>query len=137
MGKIRKFCILAICILTATWQQEIMGLAQSEFPEQVVKEYEGKKGKFCMNAKLEEIPEKVYEGILDFSDITLEDGKKLYGNPELWKESDFIKDAKALEYGEEKTYLISMPENHYISLETPKGMNEIPNTEKLTEEEAH
>lgn len=137
MGKIRKFWVLVICILTDASQQEIMGLAQSGFPEQVVKEYEGKNGKFCMNAKLEEIPEKVYEGILNFSDITLEDGKKLYGNPELWKESDFIKDAEALEYGEEKTYLISMPENHYISLETPKGMKEIPNTEKLTEEEAH
>lgn len=106
-------------------------------PAHITEEYEAPETSMKIDADILKIPETVYTGTLSFMDVPLEKAKELYGDPEKWKESDFLQDADCMEYRDaEEVLAYTMTENHFFSLEGSNGTVEIPETERITEEEA-
>lgn len=91
---------------------------------------------FRINADRSLPPEKVFTGNVTYSDVSFENGKKLYGEPEQWTFSDFLKDGEALKYGTENIYLMSYPENHAFYFENINNEQEIPEEEQISAQEA-
>lgn len=88
--------------------------------EHITEEYEGDDGSLCIDADLNIPSETIYTGTLTFSDISFEQGKKLYGDSEKWVSSDFLKDGESMEYGDTGVFLMRNPESHVFYLENIK-----------------
>lgn len=129
-------CTLHCCTVYASGNDRDTRGADS-IPSHITEEYEAPENFLKIDADILEIPETVYTGTLSFVDVPLEKAKELYDDPEKWKESDFLQDADCIEYGDvEELFAYTIPENHLFSLEAAANAVEVPETERITEEEA-
>ena len=136
LGRIGFIGILSVVTVSQVCIGSVYG-SENEFLSHVTKEVEGKEGSLFIDAEVDPVPGEVYAGSLIFEDIPLETGKKLYGDPEKWADTDFYQDAEGYEYeGKDHFLLYSQPENHFFSLDTPLARMPVPEAQKLNEEEA-
>ena len=140
---ILNFGFVIALIIVFNWGDYLSSYASSDLetvynlPSHITEEYEAPENFLKIDADILEIPETVYTGTLSFVDVPLEKAKELYGDPEKWKESDFLQDAECIEYGDaEELFAYVMSENHFFSLEGSNGIVEIPEVERITEEDA-
>ena len=98
--------------------------------------YKGIENDLEINADVEDVIHPVFTGTLLYKDISLEKGKKIYGDEDGWHSSDFIKEEGVIQYKEENIFLMVDKTNHSISFDNANTLSEIPNEDKLSSNSA-
>ena len=98
--------------------------------------YKGIENDLEIDADVEDVIYPVFTGTLSYKDISLEKGKKIYGDEDGWHSSDFIKEEGVIQYKEENIFLMVDKTNHSISFDNANTLSEIPKEEKLSSNSA-
>lgn len=145
MKKLIKWTLTAailftLCEINMTYpkaESRIDSGSSTQRSEHISETYKRHKKELIIDADKIIPPDKVYTGTVIFSDISLEQGKKLYGDIQLWTPSDFLKEGETLKYGDENIYLMADPENHTFYFEDMNETKNVPESKRISQQDAH
>ncbi|MCD8153438.1 MAG: hypothetical protein LUF78_01865 [Clostridiales bacterium] len=131
---------LTAIILLSGGLNTVQVCAESEAVEyntvHITEEFQGPDSVFRIDADQKTPQISVYTGTLFFSDIGIDQGKRLYGDPEKWEVSDFVNEGECYRYQKEDIYVMLNPERHGFYYEVLNESRDLPDEEKVTEAEA-